>query len=69
MSLQLGSDGLVYAAVYDLAGQEIDDVVHDFWQRGQHTIDIPVSNLSSGKYLFVVRSMGWAEIRPFVIDK
>jgi hypothetical protein len=50
--------GQVSLSVYDVLGERVSDLVNEFKESGIYTVDFDASNLSSGSYIYVLRSNG-----------
>ncbi len=51
-------NGNVTLSVYDLLGEKVDEAVNEFKERGIFTVEFDARNLSSGTYLYILRSNG-----------
>ena len=69
LPLELGNDGVVRVEIYDVTGGLRSVALDEQLLPGSREVALPVSELSSGRYFAVVRSLGWRAIRPFVIDR
>jgi hypothetical protein len=67
VQIEIGQDGYVDAAIYDVTGRLERQVIARALGRGTYGIDLPVSTLGSGRHFFVVRSLGWSAIEPFLL--
>ena len=67
VQIDLGNDGYVEAGIYDLTGRIEKQVLARLFERGSYMLSIPISGLSSGRHFFVICSLGWREIRPFLL--
>ncbi len=66
-ALQLGNDGFVEAGIYDLTGKYIERILSQSMNRGNFDVSIPTGGISSGRYMLVVRSLGWMAFRPLIV--
>lgn len=46
----------VSIAIYDLLGNKVKDVVNGYYPSGEHTLDLNISDLSAGMYLYSVQA-------------
>ena len=67
VQIDLGNDGYVEAEVYDVTGRIEEQVLARSLERGSYWVTIPISTLSAGRHFFVIHSLGWREVRPFLI--
>jgi hypothetical protein len=65
--IEIGQDGYVDAAIYDVTGRLERQVIAWEVGRGTYVIDLPVESLGSGRHFFIVRSLGWSAIEPFLL--
>ena len=69
VTMTLGSDGYVEAAIYDMAGGLAETVLQRSFTRGSYQLTIPTDALSSGRYMLEINSMGWRAVAPIVVDR
>ncbi|PCJ67137.1 MAG: hypothetical protein COA58_02125 [Bacteroidetes bacterium] len=46
----------VTIAIYDLLGNKVKDVVDGYYTGGEHTIDVSISDISAGMYIYSVKA-------------
>ena len=69
LALTLGNDGYVEAGLYDMTGRLVENILSQSFTRGSYAVNIPMSGLASGRYMVVVNSLGWRDVRPLIIDR
>jgi hypothetical protein len=55
ISYSLSEGGFVSLKVFDTAGREVSDLVHQMEEAGSHTVEFDAIHLSSGVYLYTLR--------------
>lgn len=59
--------GNVTLNVYDLLGEKVDEVVNEFKESGIYHVEFDASNLSSGTYIYILRSNGNSVSKKMVV--
>jgi hypothetical protein len=59
----------VKLAVYDLLGREVQVLVNEFVQAGNHSVDFDASNFSSGVYFYTIRSGDFTDTKKMALIK
>ncbi|HEY3876547.1 MAG TPA: choice-of-anchor D domain-containing protein, partial [Candidatus Kapabacteria bacterium] len=67
VSVTLGYAGYVQAGLYDMTGREVEPILSQSMPEGTNAIAIPMHSISSGKYFFVIHTLGWEASEPVVI--
>ncbi len=68
-NLTLGNDGYVESGLYDMTGRLVEPLLAKSFIRGSYAITISTESLASGRYMVVVRSLGWCAEKPLIIDR
>ena len=50
LSYTIPSDGIIQLSIYNLAGQQIDNLIHEYKNKGQYSINWNATNYPSGVY-------------------
>jgi len=66
---QLAVSGKIHIAVYDLLGREVAVLVNDVMPAGTHSANFDASNLTSGVYIYTLRSASGTITRKMVLMK
>jgi hypothetical protein len=59
--------GKVVLKIYDMTGAEVAELVNTDYEAGYYDIDLNLSNLSSGVYLYRLQSKGFSQVKKLVI--
>lgn len=62
-------EGNVRISVYNIAGQEIADLVNEFKSSGQYEIEFDGSNYASGIYFYKIESGEFSDTRRMILAK
>jgi hypothetical protein len=65
----VGSSGLVSVKVYDVAGKEIATLVNDEKASGEYAVQFSTQGLSSGVYIYTLRSGSYVKSRKMLLMK
>jgi hypothetical protein len=66
---QIAKDGFVTLKVYDLLGREVANLIKEEMKAGSHKIKFNGSSLSSGVYLYELKSGDFKSTKKFVLMK
>lgn len=66
---ELEQDGLVELTVYDILGNKIRELFKGEQEKGRHSIDFSGSELSSGVYIYKIKSGSFVETHKMVLLK
>lgn len=72
INYQLSKSGLVSLKIYDLLGREITTLVNEFKNAGKHQVEFNSAdyhNLSSGLYLYELRTGDFVSTKKFMLMK
>jgi hypothetical protein len=69
VTIELGNAGRAVGEVIDMTGRKISTVFDRDFERGTYDIPLHLGAVSSGRYMFVVRSLGWEGMTPFIINR
>lgn len=69
IDFQIPSNGFVTLKVYDLLGKEVATLVNEAKTSGKHSVEFNASELSSGIYLYELRSGSFLSTKKLVLMK
>ncbi len=69
ISYSLLNPGVTSLKVYNMLGEEVSELVNQFQQRGNFTVDFNAENLSSGVYFYVLKSNNQVETKKMMLLK
>lgn len=69
ITFTLPQSGNVKLSVYNLLGQEVQNLVSGFIEAGSHTINFNAKNLNSGIYLYKLEANGFTQTRKMTLIK
>ena len=69
IDFSLPTDAHVTAAIYDISGRLVDQLIDDNFSSGEHVISYNASRLASGTYSVVLLSDGKRMMRSFVVSR
>lgn len=69
ISFSVPQSGNVKLSVYNLLGQEVQNLVNGFVEAGNHTINFDAENLNSGIYLYKLEANGFVQTRKMTMIK
>ncbi|MDT3695957.1 MAG: T9SS type A sorting domain-containing protein [Ignavibacterium sp.] len=69
ISFTIPQSGNVKLSVYNLLGQEVQNLVNGFTEAGNHTINFDAKNLNSGIYLYKLEANGFVQTRKMTMIK
>lgn len=69
VNVEFGNSGPATGEVLDMTGRHITTVFDRDFERGSYDIPLNVQGIASGRYMFVVRSMGWQGMTPFMLER
>ena len=68
ISWQLPAGGLVQLKIFNSLGEEIESLVNEYQEAGNHTkLYIVNSTLSSGVYLYQLKAGEFSEVKKFIL--
>jgi hypothetical protein len=66
---QITDAGLVTLKVYDALGNEIAELVNDTKEAGTYEMEFDASSLSSGVYIYQLRSKNFIDTKKMILMK
>lgn len=71
INYQLASNGFISLKVYDITGKEIAELVNEEMSAGKHQIEFNSSqfNITSGVYLYQLRTNDFVETKKMILTK
>ncbi len=69
ISFSIPQSGNVKLSVYNLLGQEVQNLVNGFVEAGNHTINFNAKNINSGIYLYKIEANGFTQTRKMTLIK
>jgi hypothetical protein len=66
---QLPKKATVQITIYNIQGQMVRTLVHDFQQAGSHIISFKADDLPSGLYFYQIKTDGFSEIKRMLLLK
>lgn len=69
ISFTLPQAGNVKLSVYNLLGQEVQNLVNGFMESGSHSVSFEAKNLNSGIYLYKLEANGISSVRKMTLIK
>lgn len=69
IEFQIGEDGFVNIALFDLMGQKIKNIVSDFRKAGKYSVMLDASNLPSGVYFYKMKVNNFTKTRKLILIK
>ncbi len=66
---KIHDDALVDVSIYNLLGQKVSTLVHEWQSAGEHEISFDARNLSSGIYLYILRVNDFQQVRKMILLK
>jgi len=59
----------VILKIFNILGEEVDTLVQDKLQAGDHTYQFDGGNLASGIYLHRIEAGDWQQVRKMILTK
>ena len=69
IKFSLPEAGKVSFKIYDMTGAEVVDLVNADYEAGYYGIDLNLSNLASGVYLYRFQSKGYSQVKKLMLLK
>ncbi|MDP2303669.1 MAG: T9SS type A sorting domain-containing protein [Ignavibacteria bacterium] len=69
ITYQIPKEGLVTLKIYDILGKEVATLINEEKQAGKYSIDFNASKLSSGVYLYELRSNEYKSTKKLLLMK
>lgn len=69
VDFDLPADGVATLSIYDMNGREVAVLLNEFRTAGYHTLAVNAAGLSSGIYVYTLRSNGLSESRKMMLVK
>ncbi len=69
IKFSLPEAGKVSLKIYDMTGAEVVDLVNADYEAGYYGIDLNLSNLASGVYLYRFQSKGYSQVKKLMLLK
>ncbi len=69
ITYQIPKEGLVTLKIYDILGKEVTTLINEEKQAGKYSIDFNASKLSSGVYLYELRSNKYKSTKKLLLMK
>ncbi|HQJ45705.1 MAG TPA: T9SS type A sorting domain-containing protein [Ignavibacteriaceae bacterium] len=69
ISFSLAKSDNVTLKVYNILGSEVATLVNEFLEAGKHTIKFNASDLTSGVYLYTIKSGNFTATRKMILMK
>jgi tetratricopeptide (TPR) repeat protein len=69
ITYQIPKEGLVTLKIYDILGKEVTTLINEEKQAGKYSIDFNASKLSSGVYLYELRSNEYRSTKKLLLMK
>jgi hypothetical protein len=69
ITYQIPKEGLVTLKIYDILGKEVTTLINEEKQAGKYSIDFNASRLSSGVYLYELRSNEYKSTKKLLLMK
>jgi len=69
ISYQIKESSFVNIKIYDMLGREINTIVNDFREKGNHHISFDAGNLASGTYMYSLEMEKHFETKIFKVVK
>ena len=69
ISYQLPVDGNVKLSVYNILGREVDILVNEKQNAGEHNIDFNATNLTSGVYFYKLIAGSYSDTKKMILVK
>jgi hypothetical protein len=69
ITYQIPKEGLVTLKIYDILGKEVTTLINEEKQAGKYSIDFNASKLSSGVYLYELRSNEYKSTKKLLLMK
>ncbi len=69
ISYTIPESGLVTLKVYDVLGREVETLVNEQNEAGNHSVDFNASNMNSGVYFYTIKSGNFTETKKLVLLK
>jgi hypothetical protein len=67
--IKLQKPGFVELSVYDMAGQKIETIISDRFSQGSHVVTFNAQNLSSGTYIYRLKTESGTVSKKFTLIK
>ncbi|MBT8391448.1 MAG: T9SS type A sorting domain-containing protein, partial [Ignavibacteria bacterium] len=61
--------GNVKLVVYNLLGEQVEELVNEFKEAGVHTINFNAENLNSGVYIYKIELNGFTDAKKMQLVK
>ena len=65
----LPKNGDVNLKIYDLTGKEVATYVNGYYSAGTYSVEINLSNLASGVYMYKIQAAGFTDVKRMVFVK
>ena len=69
INYQLPQDGLVTLKIFDALGREIKTLLNEYRGKGYYTVNFDGSNISSGIYIYQIKSGNFISTKKMVLTK
>lgn len=69
ISFNIPNSDWITLKVYDLMGREVRTILSEFRSPGEHSVQFDAQNLSSGVYIYILRSSSFIESKRMVLLK
>jgi hypothetical protein len=69
ISFSLPIGGIVSISVYDAAGRIISEIVNSHFTPGNHSVDFDAGSLSSGVYIYKIKTNDFTDSKKMVLIK
>lgn len=66
---QLPLDGFVSLKIFDLLGSEVKTLVNEFKAKGRYSITFDASSLTSGLYIYQLKSNNFNSVKKMILSK
>jgi hypothetical protein len=69
INYSIAEAGFVKIAIYNMLGQEVELLVNEFKEAGQHSINFDASGLTSGAYFYTLETSQFKQTRKMLLAK
>lgn len=69
ISFALPQQSHVKVTIFNILGQEIETLVNETREAGQHTIDFNADGLNSGVYLYKIEAGSFVQVKKMILNK
>jgi len=67
ISFELNKKSWVQLILYNLAGKEVKKIAYGEYEQGKHTINFNATNLTSGLYLYKLKTGNFVAVKKMIV--